>query len=153
MLKVLYVVLIFLVGFMSAYLVNFYFDANSYSLGGSARAPSDFVLSDEIEVYPDRVVIELENARLSRYAPTGSMVPVLDDYANGINVKPKSEEQINVGDIITFHDNGNLIVHRVVAKEVDENGIYFVTKGDNSFVSDGKIRFEDIEHKLVGLIY
>ena len=150
--KILIVMLVFLVGFMSAYFVNYYSTGFTY-FNGSVRAPSDFVDNKNILVYPDKVIIELEGARVSSYAPTGSMVPVLDVGANGISVKPHSEEEIQVGDIISFWREGDLIVHRVVEKETDEQGIYFVTKGDNSFVSDGKVRFGDVEHRLIGLIY
>jgi len=117
------------------------------------QAPSDWVKSEQIEVYEDRIVINVEHASLSRYADTGSMKPVLDFNSNGIRIKPESEQDINVGDIVSFNYQGSLIVHRVVAKGTDEEGVYFITKGDNNSVSDGKIRFEDIEYVTVGLIW
>jgi hypothetical protein len=46
-----------------------------------------------------------------------------------------------------------LIIHRVVEKGVDFDGIYFIAKGDNNVVSDGKIRFEDIKYKTIGVIW
>ena len=41
----------------------------------------------------------------------------------------------------------------VIEKGIDEDGIYFITKGDNNSITDGKIRFEDIEYITVGVIW
>ncbi|MFH1585761.1 MAG: hypothetical protein ABIB79_03270 [archaeon] len=117
------------------------------------RAPSDFISEDEILVYPDKLVLNIENYKISRYAPTKSMVPVLDSGANGIGVKPKSAESLNIGDIITFRDGEDLIVHRIVDKGTDDEGMYFITKGDNNTITDGKVRFEQVDTVLVALIY
>ncbi len=46
-----------------------------------------------------------------------------------------------------------LIVHRVVDKGVDSDGVYFITKGDNNNYSDGKVRFEEIEYITIGILY
>jgi signal peptidase I len=149
--------LIFALGFLSCMLLVFGFFTSEKPFGivfsGNISAPSDIVKDDKIKVYPDRVVIYLENPSLSSYAPTGSMIPVFDSGANGIRIKPKSEKEINLGDIISFKSSQGLIVHRVIEKGEDELGVYFVTKGDNSPVSDGKIRFSDIEYLTIGVIY
>ena len=71
----------------------------------------------------------------------------------GIRIKPISVDDIKVGDIISYRSFENLIVHRVTAKGVDSKGIYFITKGDNSKFSDGKIRYEDIEYITIGILY
>ena len=81
------------------------------------------------------------------------MKPLFDHSSNGIRIKPVSEDDINIGDIITFKEGNLLIIHRVIEKGIDNNGVYFITKGDNNFVSDGKIRFKDIEYKTIGIIY
>ena len=72
---------------------------------------------------------------------------------NGIVVSPESEEDINVGDIISFWKGKEIVVHRVVEKGVDSLGTYFITKGDRNDFNDSKIRFEEIEGLLVGVIY
>jgi signal peptidase I len=115
------------------------------------EAPSDWIKNSQIMVNEDSVVIDVKNASLSSYAPTGSMIPTLDQGANGIRVIPTSPKQINVGDIVSFGDEK--IVHRVVEKGEDEEGIYFVTKGDNNNVVDGKIRFSDIKYVTIGVLY
>jgi signal peptidase I len=116
-------------------------------------SPFDWIPEEEISVKDDVVVIKIENARLSRYADTNSMDPVLDKNSNGIEVMVENPSQIHVGDIITYEKNGNLIVHRVVAIGTDEDGWYCVTKGDNNSSHDGKVRFEKIRYITIGIIY
>lgn len=120
---------------------------------GEKNAPSDFIKEENIKVFEDKIVLEIENYTLSRYSFTDSMLPVFDSGANGVGIKPKTENEVHVGDIVTFKKNGILIVHRVVEKGIDEEGIYFVTKGDNNNVVDEKIRFDDIDSVLVALFY
>jgi len=149
--------MIFLIGFLLCFIVNFFIISGyefPFSFGNmSLDSPSDFISSEDIIVFPDMIVIRVGNATIGRYAATGSMLPVLSERANGIKVKPKSEEEIGVGDIITFRQSGLLIVHRVVDKGNDEKGVYFITKGDNNDVIDGKIRFEDIDYVIIGILY
>jgi len=118
-----------------------------------ASAPSDWVSEDDIVVFDDRVVLRIANVTLSNYADSGSMRPVLDEGANGIRVVPASVDDVNVGDIVSYLFDGVMIVHRVVEKGVDDDGVYFVMQGDNNLVSDGKIRFDSIKYKTVGVIY
>ena len=115
--------------------------------------PGDWIKDSQIHVYSDKIVIDLPGASMSRYADTGSMIPVLGSNSNGIRIVPQSEEQINIGDIISFKQGNDLIVHRVVEKGVDSEGVYFITKGDNNFLNDGKIRFSQVDSVLVAIIY
>jgi len=157
--------MIFLFGFLSANLLSFYFvyglenpfPVNFSGLGFSSadtnQAPFDFVKENQIEVYDNKVVINVDGASISKYAATGSMKPTLDENSNGIRIIPKSEEEIHLGDIITFEQDENLIIHRVVEKGTDSEGIYFITKGDNNTINDGKIRFKDIRYVTIGIIW
>ena len=119
----------------------------------SYNAPGDWIKGDNIFVTENSIIINIKNASLSSYAPTGSMRPVLDSGANGIRVVPKSEEDIHVGDIISFKTGDSLIIHRVIEKGMDDEGVYFITKGDNNSFSDGKIRFKDIDYLTIAIIY
>jgi hypothetical protein len=119
----------------------------------SGVAPSDWVSEDDIIVLEDRIILRVANATLSDYASTGSMLPLFDVGANGIRVVPESEEDVGVGDIVSFRVGGRLVVHRVVEKGVDDDGVYFVTRGDNGLIDDGKIRFDEIEFVTVGVIW
>lgn len=117
-------------------------------------SPGNWVKENQIVIYPDRVVIFIPNASLSRYANTNSMLPFFDETANGIEIKPISPQDIHVGDIIAYESEGNLIVHRVIKIGADEEGWYCVAKGDNSPVQDtGKIRFKDINYVTIMIIY
>ena len=157
-------IMIFLLGCLSMTFVFYYLNyglevpsslgaVNVFNLTGAEKTPGDSVDDNLIKVFDDRVVIYIDDASLSYYAPTGSMKPVLDENSNGIRVKVNDVDEIEVGDIISFKKDSISIVHRVVDKGVDGKGVYFVTKGDNNEFSDGKIRFEDIKYKTVGVIW
>ena len=160
---ILSAIALFLIGFLSAVVVT---DLYGIELGLGFNSglsvfesvdgnvtPFDSIPDKDILVYPDRVVIKVKGASIGNYAPTGSMRPVLDKGTSGIRIIPKSEDEIFIGDIITYKKGERLIIHRVVEKSFDKEGVYFITKGDNNTISDGKIRFEDIEYKTIGLIY
>lgn len=117
------------------------------------EAPFDHVSDDDIVVLDDRVILKIEGATLSNYADSGSMIPVLDEGANGIRVVPKSSDEIEVGDIVSYRIGSILVVHRVIAKGEDADGVWFDVKGDANLIEDGRIRFEDIEYLTVGVIY
>lgn len=116
-------------------------------------SPANWVQESQILIYPDRVVILVPNATLSRYANTKSMDRIIDVTANGIEIKPKSYEDIHVGDIISYEKGNNLIVHRVIEIGIDEKGWYCITKGDNALQDDGKVRFEQIKYVTIAIIY
>ena len=116
-------------------------------------SPSNWVNENQILIYDDRIVILIANATLSRYSDTNSMDPNIDFNANGIEIKPSSPSQIHVGDIISFEQGSELIVHRVVRIGADEQGWFCVTKGDNALQDDGKIRFEQINSITIAIIY
>jgi hypothetical protein len=160
--KALKIGIIFLLGFLTANIMGFVFVyglenplSMNFGLTGlsSNEAPFDYIQEDQIEIHPDKVIIHIPDTSLSRYAPTGSMKPLLDQGANGLRVVPKSEEDIHIGDIITFENKYGLIVHRVIDKGTDDEGTYFITKGDNTNLMDGKIRFSDIRYKTIAIIW
>jgi len=152
--------LVFLLGFLSC-AVLFY--GLSYSnlevpfatglVSLNVEAPSDWVSEEDIIIFEDHIELNIANATLSSYAPTGSMKPLFDAGANGIRVRPSGEDDISVGDIISFQQNGMMIVHRVVEIGEDIDGIYFITQGDNNIISDGKVRFKDVKWVTVGVIW
>jgi len=149
--------LAFITGILASYALNsVYIDKESpflIGLAGAKAQPSDFIADDKIEVLPDKVIIHVDNAVLSRYADTGSMLPTFGENANGIKIVPKSAEDIKVGDIISFQSGDKVIVHRVVSKGADSKGVFFVTKGDNNQETDGKVYFKDVKYLTIALIY
>jgi signal peptidase I len=153
-------VLIFLMGFLSCLtVVLVFYDAEKplrigeVSLVSPAQSPGNWIKEENIHIYENAVVIDIEGASLSRYAPTGSMKPILDIGSNGIRIVPENPSQISIGDIITFQQNSELVVHRVIDKGADEQGAYFITKGDKNNVTDGRIRFKDIKYVTIAIIY
>jgi len=158
-------ILSFVVGFLSCFLaiysLSFLSLEQPLQVGGfkqftslpESSSPGDWISRQNIDVYSDKIVINVENPSISNYASSGSMRPVLDADHNGIRIVPKSADQISVGDIITFLRDNDLIVHRVVEKGQDEFGVYFITKGDNNLQSDGKVYFQDIKYVTIGVLY
>jgi len=161
-LKFLKFSMIFFIGCLAGMFFNLYVYSelenpilNKFGIGSldNKTVPYDLLDENQIEIYSDRVIIRIENASIGRYAATGSMIPVLNEGSNGIRIVPKSENDIHVGQIITFEENNLLIVHRVIEKGIDDNGVYFITKGDNNDLDDGKVRFEDIKYITIGVIW
>ena len=119
-------------------------------------APQDRIKEEQVKVYEDKVVIDLENATWAKFVSTGSMVPTLSEDANAIEIVPQSPKDINVGDIISYisPNEEGIIIHRVVETGEDEQGWYAITKGDNNKLNDPyKVRFEQVERVLIGIIY
>tara|TARA_B100001971_G_C18054584_1_gene464596 strand:- start:295 stop:762 length:468 start_codon:yes stop_codon:yes gene_type:complete len=147
----------FMVGFISSailcYLLLFWIPSFTGLSTLEINPPSNYVDEEDIIIMNDRIILKIPNATLSNYKDTGSMGPFLNGDANGIRVVPSSEEDINVGDIISYRVVDFLVVHRVVEKGYDDDGIYFITQGDTNLINDGKIRFSDIEYVTIGIIW
>jgi hypothetical protein len=126
------------------------------SFSKEKQSPSDWVKENQIHVYEDKIVIDVEGAMWSRFTDTNSMDPVIDIGSNGIEIRPKTVDEIQIGDVISYKSEyvDGVMIHRVIDKGEDEKGIYFTVKGDNNSAADpGKIRFEQIEGVLVGILY
>lgn len=154
-------ILFFALGFLSCALIIYGFNYSNIevpfgtglSIRSNTSAPSNWIEDKDIVVFEDMIMLKIPNATISSYANSGSMKPFFDEEANGIRIVPESAEQIEVGDIISYRFEGMLVVHRVIEKGFDEKGVYFITKGDNNIINDGKVRFEDIEYVTVGIIF
>lgn len=154
--------LIFSLGFVFASLTNelvqypLSFDSIVKNIAPEKSSPADHIKKEQIHVYSDKIIIDLSDAVWSEFADTNSMDPVLDINSNGIEIKPKSADEILVGDVISYQSDtfNGVVIHRVVEKGTDEQGIYFITKGDNNPVPDPeKVRFSQVKGILVGVIY
>lgn len=120
------------------------------------RSPSDHISESRIHVLDDKVVLDIKGAQWASFTDTNSMDPLIDKGANSIEIKPNGDDEINIGDIISFRtefDDG-IIIHRVVGIGEDAEGKYYLTKGDNNPTIDpGKVRFKDVNGLVVGVIY
>lgn len=153
-------ILVFLFGFFSCLFVLSVFNYSNVRVpfgtglvSLNLDAPFGRISEDNITVLSDKVILKIPDAKLSDYVDSGSMKPVLDKGTKGIQIVPSSEDDVRVGDIVTYRFGGVLIVHRVVEKGVDGKGVYFITKGDNNLIRDVKIRFKDIEFVTVAILY
>lgn len=117
-------------------------------------SPSNFIKQSDIKVYEKRVVIEID-AEWATIANTNSMDPVLDKDTHVLQIIPKNENEIHLGDIITYTSpEGIRIIHRVIEINFDKEGKYFILKGDNNLKPDPyKVRFNMIDRKTVGILY
>ncbi len=161
-LKVFIVGLVFALGFLSS---NIYAEINpemqpeqplTDGRTDQRASPSDWIKENQIMVFNSQVVLDLKNAEWATFTDTHSMEPVLSARANAIEVRPKSTDDIQVGDIISYESEyaDGIIIHRVIEKNEDEKGVYFILKGDNNPYPDpGKIRFEQIQRVVVAIVY
>ena len=114
--------------------------------------PNNDINEEDIIIKENEVILKIKDASISRYSPTGSMLPVLNEKSNGIRIAVESENDINIGDIISYQTKEGLIVHRVV--EIGNDGKWYcIAKGDNNSISDGKIRFNQIKYKTIGVLW
>lgn len=80
---------------------------------------------------------------------TNSMEPTININDVVINKEVKLEE-INVGDVITFLYDGEVITHRITKINNDGDITQYTTKGDNNNIEDTfKIDYENIKGKHV----
>lgn len=124
----------------------------------SEEKPSPFenIKENQIHVYNDKVMIDLENAEWATFTDTNSMDPVFDKGNYAIEIIPKTSDEIRVGDIVSYKSQfaDGTIIHRVVEIGNDENGWFARFKGDNnSAVDPGKVRFSQIQRVVVAIIY
>lgn len=119
-------------------------------------SPSDHVSERQIRVYDDRVVIDVAGVSWASFTDTNSMDPFFDETANSLEIRPGSVDDVNPGDIISYRSSlvKGLIVHRVISKGMDSDGVYYIVKGDNNPVPDPeKVRFDQIHGVMIGIIY
>ena len=126
-------------------------------IGGKEQlSPDDHIKEDDIHVFVDRVVIDIDNPYWASFTDTNSMDPIIDEHANSIQIIPRNLKDVHVGDIISYkseYANG-VIIHRVIFKGQDENGVYYYLKGDNNIMRDpGRVRFSQLRRITVGIIY
>ncbi len=124
--------------------------------GRDHASPYNWVEESQIKVYEDRVVIQVKDARWARFTGTKSMDPVLDDTTTGIELVPKSPDDIHVGDVVSYYSSSinATVIHRVIATGTDNLGWYAKFKGDNNELEDpGRIRFNQVRRVLIAVIY
>lgn len=120
-----------------------------------AKSPFPRVDKGNIHLYPDKVVIDIKDAKWATFEDSNSMDPVFDEGHYAIEIVPQSVSDIHVGDIISYDSPlySGVLVHRVV--EIGNDGEWYaVAKGDNNPQPDpGKVRFGQIQRVMAMIIY
>jgi len=127
---------------------------SSINQANELNSPSDWISEDQIKVYDDKVVLELEGTTWASFTDTNSMDPFLDETANAIEIMPESAKEIQNGDIISYQSKDSVIIHRVIYVGEDIEGTYYLVQGDNNNYPDPvKVRFNEVVGVLVAIIY
>lgn len=121
------------------------------------NSPTDRIHLDHIQIQDNKLILTYDkDLYLAEYAPTKSMLPLLDKGHNGIEIIPETPRDIKIGDIIAYNSKftPGLVVHRVLDIKQDNKGIYYITKGDNNYrIDPEKVRFSQIKFILIGVLY
>lgn len=163
-------VVVFCLGFVAASALSWTLPTKEspFSTKPVERAsPGDTITEQEIKVYKNNVqvdlqdpegndwmvMMDLDNPSWSTFTDTNSMDPVFDVGANTVRIKVPADS-LQVGDIISYQYGDKIIIHRIVHIDQDEQGLYFVLKGDNNPTSDPmKVRPDQILGKVVAIFY
>lgn len=114
------------------------------------------ISENDIKVYNDRVVIYVNKAFKVGFTESKSMYPFISENVLALEVGPENKTELKIGDVVSYESKifNTSIIHRIIQIGEDEEGWYAITKGDNNQINDpSKVRFEDIQGVLVGLIY
>jgi hypothetical protein len=102
-------------------------------------SPTDTLTLRDVHVLPNRVEIDVVGGIPAVFQDTNSMDPVLDSESIAIEQTITDPSEVQIGDIVSYEvpfQPGTFIVHRVVDIQTDEDGLYFVMKGDNLKTTD-----------------
>jgi len=117
-------------------------------------SPGDYIKEYQIHVYPNKVTFDVQQPILAAFADTNSMDPVFDAQHNAIEIVPQQTTDVQVGDMVSYKTAYGSIIHRVKEIGQDEDGWYAIFQGDNNPVPDpGRIRFDQIQRKIIAIIY
>ena len=118
------------------------------------ESPSDWVKEEQIEVFNDKIILNIQDAIWAKFTNTNSMDPFIDETSNAIEIIPQNADDINPGDVISYKTSYGTLIHRVIEKDQDEEGIYYLVKGDNNTIRDPfKVRFDDVKGVVVAVVY
>lgn len=124
------------------------------------------IKDSQILLYTDKIVINDTNLNVENGSiiEGGSMLPTIVPNKTTLLIRNITNiDNLCVGDIIIFNNSlldckrlsvQSLILHRIISKDIDKEGIYFYTKGDNNYFEDKcKVRKDNIKFVLIGMLY
>jgi signal peptidase I len=128
--------------------------AESIKSAPEKLSPSNWVEENQIKVFSDKVIIQLENPTWAKFTNTNSMDPFIDENSHAIEITPKDAYSIHEGDVISYEIKNGQVIHRVINRGFDQDGVYYIVQGDNNSVADpNKVRFGDVVGVVVAVIY
>lgn len=119
-------------------------------------SPGDWINESQVKITSSSIRIDVPNATWARFANTNSMDPVIDEGMNSLEIRPESPKNLDVGDIISYKAKfaDGIIIHRIIDIQEDEEGTYYIVKGDNNDIPDPqKVRFDDIQGVVIGILF
>lgn len=164
--ELIIVIIIFVVVFkLNSELVEYKALAKPAQIMENVLIENDYDIRD----YVPQDLVKKEEGKICAYGPydtavfsnTNSMLPIIDYKTTGIIKYIDDNTEIKVGDIVTYfkyHNetlNANFYwVHRIIEIGNDENGTYYIFKGDHNPNPDvGKVRRKDLKELIVGVIW
>jgi hypothetical protein len=129
-------------------------DRNIYEV--EKDSPFDHVKNSQINVLKNKVEINMADVAWWEIADTNSMDPLIDIGSVALTIKPKSTNDVHLGDVGLYNSNiaKTVIIHRVIRIDSDDKGWYSRFRGDNlKKVDPEKVRFEMMEGIMIGVIY
>ncbi|MBR9682243.1 MAG: hypothetical protein GOV02_01075 [Candidatus Aenigmarchaeota archaeon] len=135
-------------------LVNEAFQSNEATTYAAECKPHAYIIGGNVTKYACNLYFE-DEVEVKKISPTGSMWPNLVSGGYVLVKEIRNVSDLAVGDIAIISDStGKDIAHRIIEISYDNLGQYVVTQGDNNYVQDGqRFRLEDIEAKVVGILY
>lgn len=126
-----------------------------FGLPPEQASPKDRIMESAIDMRQDGVFINIQDPQWAVFADTNSMDPVFDSGHHAIQIVPRSTDEIEVGDIISYDSPmGFSVIHRVKRIGQDNDGWYCIVQGDNNPAPDPiKVRFNQITRVVVAVIY
>lgn len=112
-----------------------------------------FFSFDNITGTAEEIVLHGNKLSLGDVEDTNSMLPTIRQGNKIVYTKKFVKKDLQVGNIIFYENSDINFIHRIV--QIGNDGQWFaVAKGDNNFFPDeGKIRFEQIKLKVVGVLH
>lgn len=156
-LKFILIILVFMLGWVSNSLYSDYnLNFEKPSITGlatlSSPSPSNRLSMDNLQFYPNRVVITYPGISGTTYSDTKSMLPTINKDSIGLEIPVNAETTLDEGDIIAYEKDSELFVHRV--KRVMDGGKFYIVAGDNLKSLGNEIVSRDqIRYVNIGVLY
>jgi len=135
-------------------MINEAFQSSEVTTYAAECEPHAYIIGGNVTKYECSLYFE-DEVDVKKVAPTGSMWPNLITGGYVLIKEVRNVSDLSVGDIVIINDkSGSDIAHRIVDISYDNLGQYITTQGDNNKMKDSiRFRLEDIEAKVIGILY